>query len=109
MRQSTTKKTFIYQIKDTDGNLLDLINVLTYIKSDDGKDKLDRVDTFIGRSDRGEYINVGSTKDLSKPGVVFRYASYVREQEGLIRLYLDCYQSNLKGKVYTDTGSYYVI
>ena len=45
MRQSTTKKTYIYQIKDTDGKLLDLINVLTYIKSDDGKDKLDRVDT----------------------------------------------------------------
>ena len=37
----------------------------------------------LGRHDRGEYIKVGSTENLSAPGVIFRYASYVREQEAL--------------------------
>ena len=68
---------------------------------------LDRVDTFIGRHDRGEYIKVGSTENLSAPGVIFRYASYVREQEALLGYYLQCYHENLKGLVYTEKGAYY--
>jgi len=93
MKQSQTKKVYIYPIKDKDGTPLDLINVLIFIQtsstglsSDEAKveKKLDRVDTFIGRNDRGEYIKVGSTENLSAPGVFFRYASYVREQEGLL-------------------------
>ena len=51
----------------------------------------------LGRHDRGEYIKVGSTENLSAPGVIFRYASYVREQEALLGYYLDCYHENLGG------------
>ena len=122
MNQSQTKKVYIYPIKDTDGTPLDLINVLTHVSSTGvsnagGERKvageaqklvLDRVDTFIGRHDRGEYIKVGSTENLSAPGVIFRYASYVREQEALLGYYLDCYHENLKGLVYTEKGSYYL-
>lgn len=117
MKQSQTKKVYIYPIKDTDGTPLDLINVLTHVSSTGAasasselnsssrqvkanKLVLDRVDTFIGRHDRGEYIKVGSTENLSAPGVIFRYASYVREQEALLGYYLDCYHENLKGLVY---------
>lgn len=125
MKQSQTKKVYIYPIKDTDGTPLDLINVLTHVlsagvsnagseldnssrRADANKLVLDRVDTFIGRNDRGEYIKVGSTENLSAPGVIFRYASYVREQEALLGYYLDCYHENLKGLVYTEKGSYYL-
>ena len=61
-----------------------------------------------GHTNRGEYVKVGSTEGLSKPGVIFRYASYVREQEALLGYYLDCYHENLKGLVYTEKGSYYL-
>ena len=122
MKQSQTKKVYIYPIKDTDGTPLDLINVLTHVLStgvsnaggerkaagEADKPVLDRVDTFIGRHDRGEYIKVGSTENLSAPGVIFRYASYVREQEALLGYYLDCYHENLKGLVYTEKGAYYL-
>ena len=96
MKQSQTKKVYIYPIKDNDGTPLDLINVLTHVPDHStGSLVLDRVDTFIGRHDRGEYIKVGSTENLSAPGVIFRYASYVREQEALLSYYLDCYHENL--------------
>ena len=125
MNQSQTKKVYIYPIKDTDGTPLDLINVLTHVlstgvsnaggelnnssrRAETNKLILYRVDTFIGRNDRGEYIKVGSTENLSAPGVIFRYASYMREQEGLLGYYLDCYHENLKGLVYTEKGSYYL-
>ena len=122
MKQSQTKKVYIYTIKDTDGTPLDLINVLTHVlstgaasasnaldsvsRSEAEKLVLDRVDTFIGHTNRGEYIKVGSTENLSAPGVIFRYASYVREQEALLGYYLDCYHENLKGLLYTENGAY---
>lgn len=92
MKQSQTKKVYIYPIKDTDGTPLDLINVSTHvsptgISSDTTrvqKPVLDRVDTFIGRNDRGKYVKVGGTENFSAPGVIFRYASYVREQEAAL-------------------------
>lgn len=129
MKQSQTKKVYIYPINDTDGTPLDLINVLTHVNlSSTGVEStsasnaldyssrrakaqkliLERVDTFIGHTNRGEYIKVGSTENLSAPGVIFRYASYVREQEALLGYYLDCYHENLHGLVYTEKGSYYL-
>ena len=76
MKQSQTKKVYIYPIKDNDGTPLDMINVLTHVPDHStGSNVLDRVDTFVGRNDRGEYIKVGSTENLSSPGVIFRYAS----------------------------------
>ena len=125
MKQSQTKKVYIYPIKDTDGTPLDLINVLTHVSSTGVSNAsgelenssrqvkaeklvLDRVDTFIGRNDRGEYVKGGGTEKLSAPGVIFRYASYVREQEGLLGYYIQCYHENLKGLVYTENGAYYI-
>ena len=78
-------------------------------KSDEDKDVPDRVDTFIGRSDRDEFTKVAHTKNLSRPGTIFRYASYIQEQEAFLPIYLDCYHTNLKGKVYTNKGAYYVL
>ena len=109
MRKLETKKAYFYPIKDRDGSPLELMNVLTYIRSEDGKDKLDRVDTFIGRSDRDEYTKVAHTEKLSRPGTIFRYASYVQEQEAFLSIYLHCYHTNLHGKVYTDTSAYYLM
>ena len=108
MRKTETKKAYFYPIKDLDGQPLDLMNVLSYVRDTDGKLVLDRVDTFIGRSDRDEFEKVAHTGDLSKPGTIFRYASYVQEQESFLRIYLQIYHDNLKGKVYTEKGSYYV-
>ncbi len=109
MRKTETKKAYFYPIKDLDGAPLDLMNVLSYVKDSDGKRVLDRVDTFIGRSDRDEFEKVAHTEDLSKPGVIFRYASYVQEQERFLKIYLQCYHNNLKGKAYTEKGAYYVM
>ena len=52
---------------------------------------------IIGHDANGAGIlhKVGETKNLSSPGVIFRYASYVREQEGLLSYYLQCYHKNL--------------
>lgn len=41
-------------------------------------------------NDRREYVNVNVGR-----GVIFRYASYVREQEALLGYYLDCYHENI--------------
>lgn len=109
MRKTEAKKAYFYPTKDLDGSPLDLMNVLSYVKDSDGKRVLDRVDTFIGRSDRDEFVKVAYTEDLSKPGVIFRYTSYVQEQERLLRIYLQCYHDNLKGKMYTEKGAYYVM
>lgn len=109
MRKLESKKAYFYPIKDFDGQPLELMNVLTYVKDAEGKLVLDRVDTFIGRSDRDEFTKVAHTEKLSNPGTIFRYASYVQEQERFLNIYLDCYHTNLKGKVYTEKGAYYVM
>ena len=64
---------------------------------------------FIGGSDRDEFTKVAHTEKVSLPGTIFRYASYVQEQEAFLSIYLDCYHTNLKGKVYTESGAYYVL
>ena len=109
MRKIQTKKAYFYPIKDFDGSPLELMNVLSYVQGSDGKLELDRVDTFIGRSERDEYEKVAHTEGLSKPGTIFRYASYVQEQELFLKIYLQCYHDNLRGKAYTENGSHYVL
>lgn len=37
MRKLETKKAYFYPIKDRDGSPLELMNVLTYVKNDDGR------------------------------------------------------------------------
>ncbi len=102
---STEKKVHIYAIKDKDGKSLDLMNVLVYKNQ-----VLDRVSTFIGYHNRGEYICVGNAEDLSAPGAVFSYSGYVRQQrEYLLPMYLEVYHSNLDGKIYDEKGSCHII
>ena len=51
MKQSRTKKVYIYPIKDTDGSSLDLINVLTYVPDHStGSNVLDRVGLLVPRT-----------------------------------------------------------
>ena len=105
---STEKKVYIYDIKDTDGTPLEMMNVITLKPSKDGKAVMDSVTTFIGRHDRDEYVSVGKTENLSQPGVIFKYSNYVQEQEMLMHYYLDIYHSHLGNKRYTTNGSYYM-
>ena len=99
MKKTEAKKAYFYPIKDLDGSPLDLMNVLSYIKDADGKPVLHRVDTFIGRSDRFEFEKVASTAELSKPGTIFRYASYVQRQERVLGIYLQIYHRNQRSNI----------
>lgn len=80
------------------------MNVMFYVHVGN-KLVLNRMDTFIGRADRE---NAVQAKDLSALGAIFRYASFVQEQKMYLDIYLDCYHRNLKGKIYTEKGSFYV-
>ena len=105
MKHSSDKKVYVYDIQDEEGTPLELLNIQTF---KDGK--LDRVTTFIGRHDRDEYVQVANAQDLSSPGIIFKYSSYVREQESMLPTYLDCYRQNLHGHIYSkDGGSYYLL
>ena len=99
MTKNKLKKVDIYDI----GDGLELLNVC--IKNEEGK--LERIDTFIGNHDRQEYISVGTATDLSAPGTVFSYASYVKMQGMNIKIYKEFYRDNLNGKVYTEDGGCY--
>ncbi len=105
--KTTEKKVYIYDIKDTDGTPLEMMNVITLKVNESGDSVTDRVDTFIGRHDRDEYVSVCRTQDLSVPGTIFKYSNYVQEQEMMMKYYLEFYHANLGGKVYTKDGSYY--
>ena len=103
MKHSSDKKVYVYDIQDEEGTPLELLNIQIFKNG-----KLDRVTTFIGRHDRDEYVQVANTQNLSSPGAVFKYSSYVREQEIMLPIYLDCYRINLHGHVYSKNGgSYY--
>ena len=105
MKHSAEKKVYVYDIQDEEGTPLELLNVQIFKNG-----KLERVVTFIGRHDRDEYVQVANAQDLSSPGVIFKYSSYVREQESKLPIYLDCYRQNLHGHIYSkDGGSYYLL
>ena len=65
-----------------------MMNVLSYVHAGD-KLILNRVDTFIGRTDRDEYVYIGQVKHLSSLETIFRYTSFVQEQEMYLDIYLD--------------------
>ena len=99
MTKNKLKKVDIYDI----GDGLELLNVC--IKNEEGK--LEQIDTFVGNHDRQEYVSVGTAKELSDPGTVFSYASYVKMQKMNIKIYKEFYRDNLNGKVYTEDGGCY--
>ncbi len=98
MKKSESKNVYIYDI----GEGLELLNICS---KDPVSGKLDRVDTFIGNHARQEFVSVGRTEGLSLPGVIFKYSSYVREQEMMIGIYKEIYQDNIGGKVYDSDGN----
>lgn len=91
MQKIKGKTTYLYDI----GNGLTLMNILT--KNAEGK--LDRVDTYIGVDELG-FSCVGTAKDLSAPGVIFTYSSYVRQMDGLLGYYIDVFEKNTGRRVH---------
>lgn len=73
------------------GNGLKLMNILT--KNEDGE--LDRIDTYIGTEKEG-FSHVGVTQNLSQPGTIFSYSSYVLMMEYNLDMYLQIYEGNIR-------------
>ena len=82
------KKSDIYDI----GDGLILLNIQT--KTTEGV--LDRVDTYIGMDGIG-FCPVGVVENISSPGYVFSYPSFVRMQSGLVAEYKRIFWENLAG------------
>ena len=82
------KKSDIYDI----GDGLILLNIQT--KNAEGV--LDRVDTYIGMDGIG-FCPVGVVENISSPGYVFSYPSFVRIQSGLEAEYKRIFWENLAG------------
>lgn len=82
------KKSDIYDI----GDGLILLNIQT--KNAEGV--LDRVDTYIGMDGIG-FCPVGVVENISSPGYVFSYPSFVRMQSGLVAEYKRIFWENLAG------------
>ena len=82
------KKSDIYDI----GDGLILLNIQT--KNAEGV--LDRVDTYIGMDGIG-FCPVGVVENISSPGYVFSYPSFVRMQFGLVAEYKRIFWENLAG------------
>ncbi|MDO4337652.1 MAG: hypothetical protein Q4C91_06130 [Eubacteriales bacterium] len=85
--KTSQRKVDLYDI----GNGLMLMNVI--FKNQEGK--LDSIDTYIG-AERNGFSCVGHTEGLSKPGVIFSYARYVRMIEANLPYYLDAFFTNIK-------------
>jgi len=56
MKQSQTKKVYIYPIKDTDGTPLDLINVLTHVSSAGVSDAGGKLDNSSRRAEAQKLV-----------------------------------------------------
>lgn len=82
------KKSDIYDI----GDGLVLLNIQT--KNADGV--LDLVDTYIGMDGIG-FCPVGVVENISSPGYVFSYPSFVRMQSRLVAEYKRIFWENLAG------------
>lgn len=82
------KKSDIYDI----GDGLILLNIQT--KNAEGV--LDRVDTYLGMDGIG-FCPVGVVENISSPGNIFSYPSFVRMQSGLVEEYKRIFWDNLAG------------
>ena len=82
------KKSDIYDI----GDGLIVLNIQTKTT----ESVLDRVDTYIGMDGIG-FCPVGVVENISSPGYVFSYPSFVRMQSGLVAEYKRIFWENLAG------------
>lgn len=85
MKKLSQKRTDMYDI----GDGLILMNVIN--KNEDGK--IHRITTYIGIEGNG-FVCVGDANDLDVPGAVFSYQSYVREQEAMLPVLIDIFETN---------------
>lgn len=85
MRKDTSKRVDMYDI----GDELTLMNVIT--KNSSGQ--MHQITTYIGIAGNG-FVCVGNANDLDEPGVIFSYRSYVREQEMMLPVLIDIFETN---------------
>lgn len=70
--------------------------ILLNIQTKNAEGVLDRVDTYIGMDGIG-FCPVGVVENISSPGYVFSYPSFVRMQSGLVAEYKRIFWENLAG------------
>ena len=85
MRKNISKRVDMYDI----GDELTLMNVIT--KNSNGQ--MHQITTYIGIAGNG-FVCVGNANDLDEPGVIFSYRSFVREQEMMLPVLIDIFETN---------------
>jgi len=85
MKKDSKKRIDMYDIGDN----LTLMNVIT--KNESGK--MHQVTTYIGIEGNG-FVCVGNANELDAPGAIFSYASFVREQEMMLPVLIDIFETN---------------
>ncbi len=71
------------------GDGLTLMNVIT--KNESGK--MRQITTYIGIEGNG-FVCVGTADELDASGVIFSYQSFVREQEAMLPVLIDIFETN---------------
>ena len=88
MKKLSQKRIDVYDI----GDGLTLMNVIN--KNENGK--MHQITTYIGIEGNG-FVCVGNANDLDAPGTIFSYQSYVREQQAMIPVLIDIFETNTIG------------
>ena len=71
------------------GNGLTLMNVIN--KNENGK--MCQITTYIGIEGNG-FVCVGNANELDAPGAIFSYQSYVKEQEAMLPVLINIFETN---------------
>ena len=85
MNKLSQKRINMYDI----GDGLTLMNVIN--KNENGK--MHQITTYIGIEGNG-FACVGNANDLDAPGTIFSYQPYVREQQSMIPVLIDIFETN---------------
>ena len=85
MNKLSQKQINMYDI----GDGLTLMNVIN--KNENGK--MHQITTYIGIEGNG-FVCVGNANDLDMPGAIFNYQSYVREQQAMLPVLIDIFETN---------------
>ena len=85
MKKLSQKRIDVYDI----GDGLTLMNVIN--KNENGK--MHQITTYIGIEGNG-FVCVGNENDLDATGTIFSYQSYVREQQAMIPVLIDIFETN---------------
>ena len=85
MKKLAQKRIDMYDI----GNGLTLMNVIN--KNENGK--MRQITTYIGIEGNG-FVCVGNANGLDAPGAIFSYQSYGREQEAMLPVLIDIFETN---------------